>query len=86
MRAASRLTAGGLGRAALSRNLGMMFQQYAIFPHMSVAENVGYGLKVRGVPVVAREARAKEMLHLVGLAGTEGKNASLLSGGESSSA
>jgi len=65
-----------------SRNLGMMFQQYAIFPHMSVAENVGYGLKVRGVPVVAREARVKEMLHLVGLAGTEGKNASLLSGGE----
>src|SRR3974390_2520651 len=31
------------------RNLGMMFQQYAVFPHMSVAENIGYGLKVRGI-------------------------------------
>jgi ABC-type Fe3+/spermidine/putrescine transport system ATPase subunit len=60
----------------------MMFQQYAIFPHMTVAENVGYGLKVRGAPVVAREARVAEMLRLVGLAGTEGKNATLLSGGE----
>ena len=65
-----------------SRNLGMMFQQYAIFPHMTVAENVGYGLKVRGAPVVAREARVAEMLRLVGLVGTEGKIATLLSGGE----
>jgi ABC-type Fe3+/spermidine/putrescine transport system ATPase subunit len=32
------------------RNLGMMFQQYAVFPHMNVSENIGYGLKVRGVP------------------------------------
>src|SRR6201981_3846213 len=31
------------------RNLGMMFQQYAVFPHMTVAQNVGYGLKVRGL-------------------------------------
>jgi ABC-type Fe3+/spermidine/putrescine transport system ATPase subunit len=65
-----------------NRNLGMMFQNYAIFPHMTVAENIGYGLKVRGAPVAAREARVSEMLHLVGLAGTEGKNATLLSGGE----
>jgi len=65
-----------------SRNLGMMFQQYAIFPHMTVAENVGYGLKVRGAPVTARQARVREMLHLVGLAGMESKNATLLSGGE----
>ena len=60
----------------------MMFQQYAIFPHMTVAENVGYGLKVRGVPVADREARVTEMLRLVGLAGIGGKNATLLSGGE----
>ena len=60
----------------------MMFQQYAIFPHMTVAENVGYGLKVRGAPLVGREARVKEMLRLVGLTGMEGKNATLLSGGE----
>ena len=32
------------------RNLGMMFQQYAVFPHMNVSENIGYGLKVRGAP------------------------------------
>ena len=65
-----------------SRNLGMMFQQYAIFPHMTVAENVGYGLKVRGIDAAAREARVAEMLELVGLAGMEAKNATLLSGGE----
>jgi ABC-type Fe3+/spermidine/putrescine transport system ATPase subunit len=65
-----------------SRNLGMMFQQYAIFPHMTVAENVGYGLKVRGVPVSDRETRVAEMLRLVGLAGMGAKNATLLSGGE----
>jgi ABC-type Fe3+/spermidine/putrescine transport system ATPase subunit len=65
-----------------SRNLGMMFQQYAIFPHMTVAENVGYGLKVRRVPVGDRESRVAEMLRLVGLAGIGAKNATLLSGGE----
>ncbi len=65
-----------------SRSLGMMFQQYAIFPHMTVAENVGYGLKVRGVEAGGREARVLKMLDLVGLAGMEGKNATLLSGGE----
>ncbi len=64
------------------RNLGMMFQQYAIFPHMTVAENVGYGLNVRGTDAAARNKRVAEMLHLVGLAGMEGKNATLLSGGE----
>ncbi len=64
------------------RNLGMMFQQYAIFPHMTVAENVGYGLKVRSVAEATRHARVAEMLQLVGLAGMEGKNATLLSGGE----
>jgi ABC-type Fe3+/spermidine/putrescine transport system ATPase subunit len=71
-----------MGVPPWSRNLGMMFQQYAIFPHMTVAENVGYGLKVRGAPLFAREARVKKMLRLVGLAGMEGKNATLLSGGE----
>ena len=64
------------------RDLGMMFQQYAIFPHMTVAENVGYGLKVRGVPAAERESRTADMLRLVGLAGMGGKNATLLSGGE----
>jgi ABC-type Fe3+/spermidine/putrescine transport system ATPase subunit len=64
------------------RELGMMFQQYAIFPHMTVADNVGYGLKVRDRDSAALNARVAEMLRLVGLAGMEGKNATLLSGGE----
>ena len=65
-----------------NRNLGMMFQSYAVFPHMTVAENVGYGLKVRSVDDAARSRRVAEMLDLVGLAGMGGKNATLLSGGE----
>src|SRR5215472_4613896 len=64
------------------RNLGMMFQQYAVFPHMTVAENVGYGLKVRGMAPAERQRRVERMLELVGLAGMGGKNATLLSGGE----
>jgi ABC-type Fe3+/spermidine/putrescine transport system ATPase subunit len=64
------------------RHLGMMFQQYAIFPHMTVAENVGYGLKVRGLATAERQRRVERMLELVGLAGMGAKNATLLSGGE----
>lgn len=64
------------------RNLGMMFQQYAIFPHMSVAENIAYGLKVRRMATDGIRARVARMLELVGLVGMEGKNATLLSGGE----
>jgi ABC-type Fe3+/spermidine/putrescine transport system ATPase subunit len=64
------------------RNLGMMFQSYAIFPHMTAAQNVGYGLKVRGWPADRIAARIAEMLELVGLSTHGGKNATLLSGGE----
>lgn len=64
------------------RNLGMMFQQYAIFPHMTVAENVAYGLKVRGLARAAVRRRVDEMLALVGLTETGGKRATLLSGGQ----
>lgn len=64
------------------RNLGMMFQQYALFPHMTVAENIGYGLKVRGVPGRERIAQVARMLELVGLTGMERRDATLLSGGE----
>jgi ABC-type Fe3+/spermidine/putrescine transport system ATPase subunit len=70
------------GVAPWKRNLGMVFQQYAIFPHMTVAENVGYGLKVRKLPDAEIGAKVTNMLRLVGLAGMDGKNATLLSGGE----
>jgi ABC-type Fe3+/spermidine/putrescine transport system ATPase subunit len=64
------------------RNMGMMFQQYAIFPHMTVAQNVAYGLKAHGRPANAQRARVQEMLELIGMAGKGDKNATLLSGGE----
>jgi ABC-type Fe3+/spermidine/putrescine transport system ATPase subunit len=64
------------------RELGMMFQQYAIFPHMTVAENIGYGLKVRGLSRQEIGRRVEQMLVLVGLSGMGTKSATLLSGGE----
>ena len=64
------------------RNLGMMFQQYAVFPHMNVSENVGYGLKVRGAPRAEIRRRVAEMIDLVGLAGVADRSVSNLSGGE----
>jgi len=64
------------------RNLGMMFQHYAIFPHMTVAENVAYGLKARSMPSGVRRSRVQEMLELIGMSGKGDKNATLLSGGE----
>lgn len=64
------------------RNLGMMFQQYAVFPHMSVAENIGYGLRIRGVERDRMEARVADLLELVGLSGIGDKNVTRLSGGE----
>jgi ABC-type Fe3+/spermidine/putrescine transport system ATPase subunit len=64
------------------RNLGMMFQQYAVFPHMNVSENIGYGLKVRGAPRAEIRQRVAEMIDLVGLAGLADKSVTNLSGGE----
>src|SRR5438445_477926 len=64
------------------RNLGMVFQHYAIFPHMTVAENVSYGLRVRRRPPAEIGGKVARLLALVGLAGMAGKNVTLLSGGE----
>jgi ABC-type Fe3+/spermidine/putrescine transport system ATPase subunit len=64
------------------RRLGMMFQQYALFPHMTVAENIAYGLKVRRRPEAEIRAEIARMIELVGLGGMNEKNATLLSGGE----
>src|SRR5258705_3531756 len=67
---------------ANQRNIGFVFQNYALFPHLSVAENVAYGLEVRGVPVGEIATRVLEVLKLVGLAGYEHQFSSQLSGGE----
>lgn len=64
------------------RGIGMVFQNYALFPHMSAAENVGYGLRVRGVKRSAREARVRELLKLVQLEESGRKFPKELSGGQ----
>jgi ABC-type Fe3+/spermidine/putrescine transport system ATPase subunit len=64
------------------RRLGMVFQQYANFPHMSVGENVAYGLRRSGLDRAAIEARVEELLRLVGLAGFAPRRVTQLSGGE----
>ena len=64
------------------RPVNMVFQNYAVFPHMSVAENVGYGLKVDGVAAATRAARVAEALALVKLDGLETRMPDALSGGQ----
>ena len=69
-------------RPAAQRNCTTVFQSYALFPHMSVAENVGYGLKVRGVRGDELTRNVRQALSLVRLAGKEDRRISQLSGGE----
>jgi ABC-type Fe3+/spermidine/putrescine transport system ATPase subunit len=64
------------------RDFGMVFQHYALFPHMTVGENVGFGLEARGVKRAERRARAEQALANVGLAGAVGRAVQSLSGGE----
>ena len=64
------------------RNFGMVFQHYALFPHLSVGENVAFGLDSRGVERPARAARVAEVLAMVDLAGFEGRPVHELSGGQ----
>ena len=70
------------GQKANARNIGMMFQAYALFPNLTVAENVGFGLKVKGVAKDEREARVAEMLKLIGLPDLGGRYPFQLSGGQ----
>lgn len=64
------------------RDVGMVFQNYALFPNLNVADNIGYGLKVRKVPRADREQRCAELLELVGLQGYGHRAIHELSGGQ----
>jgi putative spermidine/putrescine transport system ATP-binding protein len=64
------------------RNVGMVFQSYALFPNMSVAENIGYGLKIRGVSRDERTSRVAELVALTNIAGLENRRIDQLSGGQ----
>ena len=64
------------------RDVNTVFQSYALFPHLSVLDNVGYGLKQRGLGRGERRARATEMLELVRLSGLGGRKPRQLSGGQ----
>lgn len=64
------------------RDVNTVFQNYALFPHMNVADNIGYGLKIRKVPKAEIKKKVKEMLELVQLEGYEKRKPSELSGGQ----
>lgn len=64
------------------RNIGIVFQNYALFPHMTLRENVGYGLQVRGTPREVIRERTAEVVHLLKLEGLEGRYPNELSGGQ----
>ena len=69
-------------RATRERNVGFVFQHYALFRHMTVFENVAFGLRVRHVPRPAADARVRELLQLVQLTGYERHYPAQLSGGQ----
>lgn len=64
------------------RNIGMVFQSLALFPHLSVGENITYSQRIRGVDKPTRRKRADELLELVRLPGVADRNISQLSGGQ----
>ncbi len=64
------------------REIGMVFQNYALFPHMNVGENVAYPLRLRGIGRAGREARALRALDMVQLPGLAGRRIGELSGGQ----
>jgi ABC-type Fe3+/spermidine/putrescine transport system ATPase subunit len=80
-----RLTFGGQDLSTIpvhGRNFGLMFQDYALFPHKDVAANVAFGLRMQHWPAEEVTRRVGEMLELVELAGYEGRRVGELSGGE----
>lgn len=69
-------------QAAHQRNFGMVFQSLALFPHLSVEDNITYGLRLRKMPAAARRKRAAELLDMVRLPGVAKRAVSMLSGGQ----
>ena len=89
----SGLETGHTGRIALDgedlsnkpvhqRHIGMVFQSYALFPHLNVLDNVAYGLKLRKVATAERHRRAQELLDVVGLGDYARRGVAQLSGGQ----
>ncbi len=79
------ITVGGkdLSRVpANKRDMGMVFQAYSLFPHLTVLDNVAFGLKLRGRPRADRRQRAGDMLDMVGLGEHKSRYANQLSGGQ----
>jgi putative spermidine/putrescine transport system ATP-binding protein len=70
------------GQPPYDRSVNTVFQDYALFPHMTVGENVAYGLRVKGAGKEERRKRASEALATVRLAGYEGRKPNQLSGGQ----
>jgi putative spermidine/putrescine transport system ATP-binding protein len=82
---AGRVTLGGLditSQPPYARDVNTVFQDYALFPHMTVAENVGYGLKVKGVSRAERGRQVAEVLGMVRLDGYGARKPIQLSGGQ----
>ena len=71
-----------VGSPPFERDVNMVFQDLALFPHLTVAENIGYGLKQSGVPADERRERTERMLEMVRLEGYGDRTPSELSGGE----
>jgi sulfate transport system ATP-binding protein len=68
--------------SARDRKVGFVFQHYALFRHMTISDNIGYGLRVRGVKKAERQARVDELLKLIRLEGFGARYPSQLSGGQ----
>src|SRR5229473_1727993 len=75
-------SAGGNETPVEKRNLGLVFQSYALWPHRSVFENVAYGLKLRGIPAAEVRARVEAVLEQIGLAELAQRYPHQLSGGQ----
>jgi iron(III) transport system ATP-binding protein len=73
---------GRVLRLPEERNLAVVLQELALWPHLTVAGNLAFGLEARGMPRAAREARIADMTRRVGLAGKEDRRPAQLSGGE----